>query len=223
VTELSTRELELLQALVTGEEPADSAEVRRLLATRPSFAERLSELRAAQTVLERTSADAQATRRAAAELQSAPGEDGLSRPPRRAWALAALPLPAWVGLAAAALLALLALRGVLERRPAQGELWMGPEGVELVRPVGSAADFGTFEWSGTLPPRAEYRVTVLVGSPSASAGHPAGAILLQHRTTSTQWSPTPVELALLSAHITWEVEVYLDGQLLASGAAAASR
>lgn len=213
---LDARARLLLEAVLTGERDASDPEVVALARESAEFDRRLSTLRETAALLDRTAEEARETRRAAEELTSAPGEDALLRLPRSPPRSARL---AWIALAAAAaaLLAFVLLRG---RRDGEREapVWIGADTVHVLRPRDQVDSYAPFVWEGRLPTRGEYRITIV---DATDAG--AGAILLQHRTVDTRWTPTPEELARLPARIRVDVAVYVDDMMIALDSAPARR
>ncbi len=129
-------------------------------------------------------------------------------PARRRWA--------WVGAAAAAVLALVAALYVFAPGDG-GDGGGGPmlgDGFELLHPAGAVEgdSFGTFRWSGALPPGGWYKIKVF------GETEPGRFDLLDEsgRLREPRWAPDPTEEARWPARIRWMLEVY-DGSNASRG------
>jgi len=206
--ELDARAHALLQAVVTGERAASDPEVAALARASAAFGARLRELVEAAELLERAAREERATRRDAERIAHAPGESALGRPPARRGPRRAR-IAVLVALTAAGValgLWLVRARASDGREP---PLWLGEGTVRILRPRGAVGSYAPIEWQGRLSPRGEYRITIL----DATGVTPAGAALLEHRTTDTRWTPSAEELERLPARVRVEVAIFDDGYL----------
>lgn len=207
MSELTPELQALLEDVLAGVRTAEDAEVQEAARGVPAFRAKLRELQEVVGLLDRIASDAQAVRRAAEESDSAPGEHALARTvlgarPERKQRSAVL----WLGAAAAAAaLAFLVARPLLVGRSGSGAhepIPMGPKELQIVYPAATVERYSRFEWRGSLPPGAEFRIRIfdLTG---ASAGE---SPILQKYTKDTRWTPEPAELERLPDRIRVTVE-----------------
>jgi hypothetical protein len=105
------------------------------------------------------------------------------------------------------------------RRPASvddGGVPLGPEGIELVYPVGRVPSLDRFEWRAELPPGGRFE---LILKASAAAAAP----LHSERLRETRWTPDAEQRAQLPRDLWWEVRVLgADDEVLSADGREAS-
>ncbi len=217
--ELDANARALLEAVLTGARAADDAEVAQLARASVPFRVRLEELRAAAELLERTAAAERETRRAAATLTHAPGEDTLGRGLARERGQRRGRRVAWLALAAAGVALCLFLLRDRGRNERPEPVWLGGETVRLLHPRGTVESFAPIEWQGRLSPGGEYRITITAATDATASED----VLLEHRTADTRWTPSAEQLERLPTRVRIEVAVFLDGVLQAADSGISQR
>jgi hypothetical protein len=194
-------------------------DLRRELEACPRCARELAELLALQATLEHSAAGEREALEAA-QLETGPEDERRVRALfRRAVApdlgdprsLVGPVLGALV-IAAAVLLFLVPVAG---RRPRPGpplEVELGPRRIELLQPIGPAADFGTFRWRDAAPAQGGHRVTI-----RAAGGGPE---LLHRDCTQPELVLDPETTRAWPPRIAWTVQALDAGRRAIPGALA---
>ncbi len=224
--------LEILRAcpdLASGVAAAERSALGRCPACRDEL-ETLVEL---ERALDAAGQDERATIAASRELETAPGEGHVATVGRAAAAgraagpdgsrgLAAR-TPAslrWIAVAAAALVAVFALRWDPGAPPRPDPEWMGAGGLEIVRPAGLVDAWSPFEWTLDAAEAAWFEVYVY----DAEALGGASPLVESGRLNVPRWEPTAEDSAWWPRRIRWTVSGFgPSGAFVGSAEAWATR
>ena len=108
-----------------------------------------------------------------------------------------------LGLAAAAVIMLLAFVFFHEKEQPGGEILLGSKRVECLAPLGGTARYDLFEWRAPLPPGGHFELRIFEDDPE---GH--GPALLTRSFESNRWVPTESQAQSLPSPLIWELSVF---------------